>query len=66
LFGIQGLIGSIFEAIFRRVVVDSIDGNFLLYRPGVDIVICLISVGFGILFGIILGIIVRCSNKHYR
>lgn len=72
LFGVQGLIGSIFAAIFRRVVEDRNDGISFNFNgmndqnPGYDIAVALISAALGIGFGLISGLIILAVTKHLK
>lgn len=69
MFGIQGLIGSIFASGFREGLNNQTNGQTFtnldsLPYPVFSFVTALISAGIGIFFGILIGLMMYCSGKH--
>ncbi len=74
LFGVQGIIGGIFASIFRKVVesrTDNLNYSFLTHyvngvfrNAGFDLAMALLAAGFGLAFGILIGVFVLICGKH--
>ena len=72
MFGVQGLLGGVWSAIFRKVIEDD------FYREGFDydldnmpvagwsLLIAVITMGIGLVFGLVIGIILLIFGKHRR
>ena len=71
LFGVQGFIGGFFAVCWKNVAINSWNNNFnanILHNFGEqnELYIMLISMGFGLAFGILAGLIIWCTNVQGR
>ena len=69
LFGIQGLIGSVFASGFRHALYSQTNGQTFtnldsIPYPVFNFVTAIISAGIGIFFGIVIGLLMYCAGKH--
>lgn len=71
-FGAQAILGGIFGAIYRASInnVNNRDGFTLdtevMPAAGYNLLIAVISAGFGIVFGIVIGILLLITGRHKR
>lgn len=68
LFGIQGLVGCAWSAIWRAVIINRTDNQKfnldMLPYPALEFASGCIAMGIGIGFGFIAGIIIMILGKH--
>lgn len=72
IFGIQGIIGGIWAAIFRKVLEVEVRREGFVYPlalmkdAGWSLLIAVISAGIAVIFGLLIGIILMIMAKHLR
>ena len=74
LFGVQGILGAIFAAIFRQVVKSRNDGfdfdfsqkDIATRNGGYEIAVALVSAGIGLFSGFLIGAFLAAATKHER
>ena len=71
IFGIQGIVGGVWAAIFRAVlnVPDRREGFLfpaLMKEAGWSLLIAVISAGIAVIFGLVIGIFMMIMAKHLR